>query len=340
MDGIVYQHTARASMANAQTFMALSMKRLGLEGGGAVASAGLAMNNFATTHAGATFLGADSGSDRLPGWWASALGGFGKYRGNSVDSGASAPLAGLALGVDRPIGKNVTLGVEGGEAEPEVALDDADDKTRTHLFQMGAYGRFTKAQSRLDGAINFGTLANRTSRSITDGTLAPSSSASYGGTSVASQLEYGYSLGVWRGLLIEPQAGFQYTRLAFDGATEQGGGVLSLIVPERRVRSERSLAGARVAKSFNGTDGWTIEGRASWAHELMPLRDLHLRFVGDTVTNGFDLAAPNQLHDSGVMGFSLLGKPGKGFRFFAGIDAEVSGPATSWSSNIGVNRSW
>jgi autotransporter-associated beta strand protein len=340
MDGIVYQHTARASMANAQTFMALSMKRLGLESGGAVPSSGLALNNFAATHAGATFLGDDSGSDRVPGWWASALGGLGKYRGNSVDSGASAPLGGLALGVDTPIGNNVTLGAEGGEAEPQVVLDDADDKTRTHLFQMGAYGRVKKAQSRLDAAINFGTLGNRTSRSITDGTFAPSSSASYGGTSVASQLEYGYGLGVWRGLFIEPQAGFQYTRLAFDGATEQGGGVLSLIVPERRVRSERMLAGARVAKSFNGSDGWTIEGRASWAHELMPLRDLHLRFVGDTVTNGFDLAAPNQLRDSGVLGFSLLGKPGRGFRFFAGIDAEVSGPATSWSSNIGVNRSW
>jgi hypothetical protein len=72
----------------------------------------------------------------------------------------------------------------------------------------------------------------------------------------------------------------------------------------------------------------------------MPLRDLHLHFVGDTVTNGFDLAAPNQLRDSAVMGFSIAGRPGKGFRFFAGFDTEVSGPLTSWSSNVGVNRSW
>ena len=87
------------------------------------------------------------------------LGGLSNYRGNHVDSGAHGPLTGLAAGFDAALGRYLTLGIGGGEANPEVVLDDADDRTRTHMFQLGVYGRFRNAQSRIDGG---STSAHRT----------------------------------------------------------------------------------------------------------------------------------------------------------------------------------
>src|SRR5262249_46980416 len=147
------------------------------------------------------------------------------------------------------------------------------------MLQLGGYGRFRNDRSRLDGAVTFGSQHNKTSRSVSDGLSVPTTNAIYDGASVASQLEYGFSLAASNTLSVEPQVCVQYARVAFDGATESGAGPLSLIVPDRTVRSERSLAGARVAKSFaGGGAGWTLEGRGAWAHEFMPIRDVRMRF--------------------------------------------------------------
>jgi outer membrane autotransporter protein len=235
----------------------------------------------------------------------------------------------------------LTIGVTGGEAFPQVLLDGTDDRTRAHLLQLGAYSRYVKNGSRLDGTIGFGGQSSKTTRLINDGVIAPTASARYDGRAFVSQVEYGHTIGLRNGFAIEPQAGFQYGRLSLDGVTEDGAGVLGLIVPDRVATTRRSLAGARIGRTFdNQTLPLMVEGRASWAHEFSLLRDVHMRFIGDATTNGFDLAAPNQLRDSAVVGFSIAGNRSKGLRVFANVDAEISGPMTGWSGNVGINKIW
>jgi hypothetical protein len=52
------------------------------------------------------------------------------------------------------------------------------------------------------------------------------------------------------------------------------------------------------------------------------------------------LAAPNQLRDSAVVGFGIAGNRAKRLRLFANVDTEISGPMTSWSGNVGINKTW
>ena len=248
----------------------------------------------------------------------------------------------MVVGVDTHIGDSVTLGASGGEANPDVQLTGTDDKTSSRMTQFGLYGRVKKHRSYLDGGVNFGTQRNRVSRAVfTNGLTASAASANYDGGTVTSQLEYGYSIDVGRGFTIAPQASAHYGRVNFDGVTEEGVGLLDLVVPARRVISTRSLTGVRVAKSFDrqGT-AFTIEGRASWSHEFNQVADIRMRFAGDSWTDGFDLAAPRQLRDSALAGATVAGGLTRSLRLFATVDSELSGVFTGWSGNIGLIKSW
>jgi autotransporter-associated beta strand protein len=344
MSGIQYQHVARSGLDTARMFTGVSLKRLGWASradGSPMPDSGLAVNNLAAASAGANVGDAQAnGGDVTRGWWLSGLGGLASHRGRAGDAGAQVPMHGLAVGFDGVVTRDLTLGVSGGEASPQVLLNDADDRTRTRMLQVGAYGRYRRSASRIDGAIGVGGHWNNTTRAITDGLAIPVAHASIGGTSLASQIEYGYRFTIGHGIGVEPEAGFQYGRLRFDGATEDGAGVLALVVPERRVTSRRTLTGARVGKSFDGGTPLMIEGRASWAHELDPIADVHMRFAGDTWTDGFNLSAPDQLRNSAVVGVGIAGNRAKRLRFFANVDAEISGPLTNVTANVGVNKSW
>ena len=72
-------------------------------------------------------------------------------------------------GVDTAVGDNVTLGVSGGQANPEIDMNGTSDQTKTRMLQFGGYGRVKKNRSYLNGAVNFGTQRNQVSRSLTDG---------------------------------------------------------------------------------------------------------------------------------------------------------------------------
>jgi uncharacterized protein with beta-barrel porin domain len=110
-------------------------------------------------------------------------------------------------GVDADVTPHVTLGISGGQASPRLQLEDVDDHGTTHMLQAGAYGRLRYGRSRLDGVLNLGTQQNHVWRTITDGVISPVANGAFGGRSVASQLEYGYSVAVRNGVTFEPQAG-------------------------------------------------------------------------------------------------------------------------------------
>jgi DNA-directed RNA polymerase specialized sigma24 family protein len=249
-------------------------------------------------------------------------------------------LAISTTGIDADVTPNFTIGVSGGELFPRLQLDELDDHGNARMLQAGGYGRLHHGGSRLDGVFSLGTQRQTMWRTVTDGLVAPGAKAGYGGHSVSSQLEYGYSFALGNGLTIEPQGGVQYGRVSFDGTTEDGVDALGLIVPARHASSRRTLAGAKVNKALAVSPAQlTVEGRASWAHEFSALGDIRMRFVGDSVTDGFSVAAPDQLRNSAVLGFSIAGNTGR-LRLFANIDTEISGPTTGWSGSIGLNRSW
>ena len=75
-------------------------------------------------------------------------------------------------------------------------------------------------------------------------------------------------------------------------------------------------------------------------HDFRARNDIHMRFIDDTLTGGFNVAPVRQLRDVGVFGATLYGDPGKQFRVFADFSAQVSQPMTGVIFSFGLGRTW
>jgi outer membrane autotransporter protein len=141
---------------------------------------------------------------------------------------------------------------------------------------------------------------------------------------------------------VEPQAGFQSARVAIDGFTEDGAGVLNLMAPDRRVWSQRSILGGRAVKTFGRASGagTSVEVRAAWAHEFNPLGSVRMRFLGDTAGNDFDLSSPARLQNSAILGATLAGDAFRHLKFLTSVDGDVSGAIKLWTASVGVRAEW
>jgi hypothetical protein len=67
---------------------------------------------------------------------------------------------------------------------------------------------------------------------------------------------------------------------------------------------------------------------------------MQMRFVGDSTTDGFLLAAPSLRRDGAIVGVSLAGARAKGLRIALDVDGQTGGPISGWSSNISLDKRW
>jgi uncharacterized protein with beta-barrel porin domain len=334
MTGVVYQHAASSSFAGAQTFMDVNMTRLGQvssRAGGSGAS--LALNTLAV----------DTTSNlEHHGAWFSGLGGLTRYAGNDADPAARAFSRGFAAGYDAAIGRNLIVGGSAADSSPDLELEGVSDRTWSRMLHAGFYGRYTRGASRVAMIGGASGVTNNTARSVTDGVTSSSAHAAYDGGSLFSRIEYGHAFSAGPTVSVEPQVGFQYARVTVDGFTEAGAGPLSLVVPGRRLSSQRSIVGGRAVKTFSRATAadTTVELRAAWAHEFSPLGSVRMRFVGDTAGNAFDLTSPARLHNSAILGASLVGGAFRHLKFLTGVDSDLSGPIKLWTASVGLRAEW
>jgi outer membrane autotransporter protein len=272
----------------------------------------------------------------------SGVGGSIRYRGSEGIAGSRVPVAGVTGGFDATLGEHLVVGASGGLATPRVNLDDSTDRATGRMTGLGVYGRYRARRSRVDATIGAGRHRYETQRLVTDGVDPAVASASFDGTSIGWQFEYGQSFPAGAGVAIEPEVGLQGASVGFDAIREQSASVLGLAAPERTVASRRSLAGARVSKAFERGPRAkvSVEARAAWAHEFALRNELPVRFDGDSWTNGFLIAPARRVRNTALIGGTVAGRASAGLRLFAEIDSEIGGPLSSWRGNVGVQKSW
>jgi uncharacterized protein with beta-barrel porin domain len=330
MSGVVYQHAASSNFAGAQTFLDVNMAHLGAATGRAgAATGGLSLGGVTTDGA------SDSGAH---GAWFSSVGWLTRLSGGDGDPAARGSNPGFAVGYDGAIG-NLLLGASLGKGSSDVELDGVSDRTTASMLQVAGYARYERGASRLAAIAGGSGVKNNTTRSVTDGVAFSGTHAAYDGSNLFSRIEYGrtFASGSQR---VEPQIGFQYVHANVDGFTEQGAGVLNLVVPARHLSSARSIVGARAFKTFGRSDGVTLGARAAWAHEFSPLGSVTMRFLGDTGSSTFDVTSPARLHDSALVGASATGKAFKRLKFVTSVDGDVSRQVKVWTANVGLRAEW
>jgi outer membrane autotransporter protein len=342
LGGGIHQQAATATLGGVRTFTDMNLGRLGRSAPSSATDPEPARQSYRRSASATARVTDWLGAERASGWWIRGLAGDSRLPGEGSDPGATVPTRGVVIGFDRAVTPRLALGVSGARTDPEVRQEGSFDHTTSRMLHAGLYGTYRFGASRVSAAVGVGNQRYRTRREIFASDDPSFAAADYDGRSYSGQIEFRHGVRLGGGVSVEAELGLQAAALTFDAISEEGAGVVGLVLPHRRVESQRSLVGGTIYKSFG--DGprprLTLEGRAAWAHEFDARAAMATRFLGDTQTGGFQIAPAGQLRDSAVLGASIYSGVWERVRLFADVTSEVGGPVRTIAGSVGIGWKW
>ena len=282
-----------------------------------------------------------------PRWsvWAAGYGGSQTTDGNTVlgSNNARSSIGGVAVGADYRFSPNTLAGfaISGGGTGFSVANSGSG---RSDLFQAGAFVRHTNGPAYISAALAYGWQGVTTDRTVT---VAGSDllRANFNANTFSGRAEGGYRfVAPWiGGVGITPYAAGQFTTIDLPAYAEQaiaGANTFALTYASKSVTDTRSELGLRTDKSFAMQNGiFTLRGRAAWAHDFNPDRNIATTFQtlpgASFVVNG---AAPAR--DSALVTGSAEMKWLNGFSLAATFEGEFSNVTRSYAGKGVVRYAW
>ena len=254
--------------------------------------------------------------------WAAGYGGSQNTDGNTVlgSNNTRSSIGGVAVGADYRFSPNTLAGfaIAGGGTSFSV---NGLGSGRSDLFQAGAFIRHTVGPAYISAALAYGWQDITTDRTVTvAGT--DMLHANFNANAYSGRVESGYRfVAPWLGGIgITPYAAGQFTTFDLPAYAEQvlaGAGTFALSYMAKSVTDTRSEIGIRSDKSFAMQNGiFTLRGRAAWAHDFDPERNIGATFQtlpgASFVVNGATHAANSALVTGSaemkwLNGFSLAG---------------------------------
>jgi autotransporter-associated beta strand protein len=281
-----------------------------------------------------------------PRWsvWAAGFGGSQTTDGNTVlgSNTATSRVFGTAVGADYLFSPRTLAGfaLAGGGTNFSVNGLGAG---RSDLFQAGAFVRHTNGPAYISAALAYGwqdVTTDRTAAVIGGGALR----ATFNANAFSGRVEGGYRFVTpWMAMGLTPYAAGQFTTFDLPAYAEQaitGGNMFALNYASKNVTASRSEFGLRSDKSFAMQDGiFTLRGRAAWAHNFNPDRNIAATFQtlpgASFVVNG---AA--QASDSALVTGSAEMKWLNGFSLAATFEGEFSDVTRSYAGKGVVRYAW
>jgi len=277
--------------------------------------------------------------------WAAGYGGSQNTDGNTVlgSNNTRSSIGGVAVGADYRFSPNTLAGfaVAGGGTSFSV---NGLGSGRSDLFQAGAFVRHTNGPAYITAALAYGWQDITTDRTVT---IAGTDvlHANFNANAYSGRLEGGYRFVTpWLGGIgITPYAAGQFTTFDLPAYAEQvlaGGGTFALSYMAKSVTDTRSELGIRSDKSFAMQNGiFTLRGRAAWAHDFDPDRNIGATFQtlpgASFVVNGATHAA-----DSALVTGSAEMKWLNGFSLAGTFEGEFSNVTRSYAGKGVVRYSW
>jgi uncharacterized protein with beta-barrel porin domain len=211
-------------------------------------------------------------------------------------------------------------------------------------LKAGAFVRHTVGPAYISAALAYGWQDVTTDRIVT---IAGSDllRANFNANTFSGRAEGGYRfVAPWiGGVGITPYAAGQFTTIDLPAYAEQaiaGANTFALTYASKSVTDTRSELGIRTDKSFAMQNGiFTLRGRAAWAHDFNPDRNIGATFQtlpgASFVVNG---AA--QASDAALVTGSAEMKWLNGFSMAATFEGEFSGVTRSYAGKGVARYSW
>jgi uncharacterized protein with beta-barrel porin domain/uncharacterized membrane protein len=277
--------------------------------------------------------------------WAAGYGGSQTTDGNSVlgSNNTRSSIGGVAVGADYRFSPYTLAGfaLAGGATNFSVNGLGAG---RSDLFQAGAFVRHNVGAAYLTGALAYGWQDITTDRTVTIAG-ADLLRARFNANAFSGRVEGGYRfLTPWiGGVGLTPYAAGQFVTFDLPAYAEQaiaGANTFALTYASKSVTDTRSELGIRTDKSFAMQNGIvTLRGRAAWAHDFNPDRNIAATFQtlpgASFVVNG---AA--QASDAALVTGSAEMKWLNGFSLAATFEGEFSGVTRSYAGKGVARYAW
>ena len=214
--------------------------------------------------------------EMLNGIWEKGYGSYLNQDTRKDIQGYNAWNAGTALGIDRLLTENITLGISGGYAYGNVDSDANNGNTYINSGQGTIYGgyQFSDIPVFIDAAGTFAWNWYNGRRDITVGTISRRANAAYDGQQYGAYLGGGYRFDAGHNLFLTPLASLNYMHLHLGSYTETEAGALSLTVASQDYDFLQSGLGARAEYPLKldcGTLTPAVHGK--WLYD----------FIGDNV---------------------------------------------------------
>ncbi|MCA6120409.1 autotransporter domain-containing protein [Bradyrhizobium sp. WSM 1704] len=274
--------------------------------------------------------------------WAAGYGGSQQTGGNTVagSTNTTSSIYGTAVGADYRLSPRTLAGFAIAGGGTNFSVNNLGGG-RSDLFQAGAFIRHNVGATYLSGALAYGWQDITTDRTVT--VAGPDRlRAEFKANAWSGRLEGGYRFAApWIGLT--PYAAAQFTTFDLPSYAEtviSGGGAFALGYAARSVTDSRSELGLRTDKSFAMPDAiLTLRGRAAWAHDFNPDRNIAATFQAlpgaSFVVNG---AA--QASDSALVTGAAEMKWLNGWAAAATFEGEFSNVTRSYAGKGVVRYAW
>jgi autotransporter-associated beta strand protein len=275
--------------------------------------------------------------------WAAGYGGSQTTDGNAVlgSNNTRSSIGGVAVGADYRFSPNTlaAFAIAGGGTSFSI---NGLGSGRSDLFQAGAFVRHTVGPAYISAALAYGWQDITTDRTVAGTDLLR---ANFNANAYSGRVEGGYRFVTpWMGGVgITPYAAGQFTTFDLPGYAEQaiaGANTFALTYASKSVTDTRSEVGFRSDKSFAVQNGiFTLRGRAAWAHDFNPDRNIAATFQtlpgASFVVNG---AA--QAGDAALVTGSAEMKWLNGFSLAATFEGEFSGVTRSYAGKGVARYAW
>jgi fibronectin-binding autotransporter adhesin len=282
-----------------------------------------------------------------PRWsvWSAGYGGSQTTDGNIAlgSNNTRSSIGGVAVGADYLFSPRTIAGfaVAGGGTGFSV---NGQGSGRSDLFQAGAFVRHTAGPAYISAALAYGWQNVTTDRTVT---IAGTDllHANFNANTWSGRVEGGYRfVAPWMGGVgITPYAAGQFTTFDLPAYAEQaiaGANTFALTYGAKSVTDSRSELGIRTDKSYPMQNGiFTLRGRAAWAHDFNPDRNIGATFQtlpgASFVVNG-----ALQASDSALVTASAEMKWLNGFSLAATFEGAFSSVTSSYAGKGVARYTW
>jgi uncharacterized protein with beta-barrel porin domain len=282
-----------------------------------------------------------------PRWsvWAAGFGGSQTTDGNATlgSNTATSRLGAVAVGADYRFSPDTIAGfaLAGGGTNFSVANGGTG---RSDLFQAGAFIRHTAGPAYISAALAYGWQDITTDRTVTIAGL-DRLHAEFNANAYSGRVEGGYRFVTpWiGGIGITPYAAGQFTTFDLPAYAESvlaGSNNFALAYGSKSVTDTRSELGIRTDKSFAMQSAiLTLRGRAAWAHDYNPDRNIAATF--QTLPGAsFVVGGAAQAHESALTTASAELKWQNGWSAAATFEGEFSNVTRSYAGKGVVRYTW